>query len=136
MVNFEMTEGWHRFTIVCGETTGGEGANGASNGMSYGGAPWPMLVSVKGGEYVPFTPDHFTMGTGRNVVTLNADCDWRGLGTVTLPAGSVIDLNGHTLKVKGLSAESRPATRSTPLSPRRRSFRARPSGLTPPTHQR
>ncbi|MBR6733826.1 MAG: hypothetical protein IKL96_05440, partial [Kiritimatiellae bacterium] len=105
MVNFEMTEGWHRFTIVCGETTGGEGANGASNGMSYDGKPWPMLVSVNGGEYVPFTPSHFTMGTGRNVVTLNADCDWRGLGTVTLPSGSVIDLNGHTLKVKGLSAD-------------------------------
>ena len=105
MVSFAITEGWHRFQIVCGETTGGEGANGASNGMSYGGKPWPMLVSVNGGDYVPFTPTHFTMGTGRNVVTLNADCDWRGLGTVTLPAGAVIDLNGHTLKVKGLSAD-------------------------------
>ena len=105
MVSFEMTEGWHKFTLICGETTGGEGANGASNGLSYGGMPWPILVSVKGAEYVPFTPDHFTMGTGRNIVTLNADCDWRGLGTVTIPSGAVIDLNGHTLRVKGLSAD-------------------------------
>ena len=105
MTNFTIAEGWHKFTIVCGDTTGGEGANGASNGMSYNGMPWPMLVSVNGGEYVPFTPDHFTMGTGRNVVTLNADCDWRGLGTVTIPSGAAIDLNGHTLKVKGLSAD-------------------------------
>ena len=105
MTNFTIAEGWHRFTIVCGDTTGGEGANGASNGMSYNGMPWPMLVSVNGGDYVPFTPTHFTMGTGRNVVTLNADCDWRGLGTVTIPSGAVIDLNGHTLRVKGLSAD-------------------------------
>ena len=105
MTNFTIAEGWHKFTIVCGDTTGGEGANGASNGMSYNGMPWPMLVSVNGGEYVPFTPDHFTMGTGRNIVTLNADCDWRGLGTVTIPSGAAIDLNGHTLKVKGLSAD-------------------------------
>ena len=105
MVNFAMTEGWHRFTIVCGDTTGGEGANGASYGMSYDGKAWPMLVSVNGAEYVPFTPEHFTMGTGRNVVTLDADCDWRGLGTVAIPSGSVIDLNGHTLRVRGLSAD-------------------------------
>ena len=106
MVSFAITEGWHRFQIVCGETTGGQGTNGGSNGMSYGGEVWPMLVSVNGGDYKPFTPDHFTMGSGRNVVTLNADCDWRGLGTVTIPSGSVIDLNGHTLKVKGLSADN------------------------------
>ena len=105
MVNFAMTEGWHRFTIVCGDTTGGEGANGASYGMSYDGKAWPMLVSVNGAEYVPFTPEHFTMGTGRNVVTLDADCDWRGLGTVAIPSGSVIDLNGHTLRVRGLSSD-------------------------------
>ena len=106
MASVSLASGWHRFQLVCGETTGSEGANGASNGLSYGGMPWPMLVSVNGAEYVPFTPDHFTMGTGRNIVTLNADCDWRGLGTVTIPSGSVIDLNGHTLRVKGLSADN------------------------------
>ena len=105
MVSFAITEGWHRFQIVCGETTGGQGTNGGSNGMTYGGEVWPMLVSVNGGDYKPFTPANFTMGSGRNVVTLNADCDWRGLGTVTIPSGSVIDLNGHTLRVKGLSAD-------------------------------
>ena len=35
-------------------------------------------------------------------VTLTADTDWSDRGTVTIASGATVDLNGHTLKVKGL----------------------------------
>ena len=34
-------------------------------------------------------------------VTLTADCDWRGLGTIIIPDGVTIDLNGHNLQTVG-----------------------------------
>ena len=37
------------------------------------------------------------------VVTLAADCDWRGLGTFVVPAGAIIDLHGHDLQVAGFT---------------------------------
>ena len=37
-------------------------------------------------------------------VRLTADCDWTGLGTVIVPDGVIIDLNGHNLTVTGLAA--------------------------------
>ena len=39
------------------------------------------------------------------MVTLTADCDWRGLGTIVVPDGVIVDLNGHDLLVKGFTAE-------------------------------
>lgn len=39
------------------------------------------------------------------MVTLTADCDWRGLGTIVVPDGVIIDLHGHDLLVKGFTAE-------------------------------
>ncbi len=36
-------------------------------------------------------------------LTLTEDTDWRAQGTVTVAAGVTVDLNGHTLAVKGLS---------------------------------
>ena len=39
-------------------------------------------------------------------VTLNADCDLRAWGTPVFGTGTVIDLNGHNLKVMDLSDES------------------------------
>ena len=36
--------------------------------------------------------------------TLAANCDWTGLGTITLEPGSTIDLNGHDLKVELLTS--------------------------------
>ncbi len=41
------------------------------------------------------------MEVSENVV-LDADADWREHGTVTIPQGVTVDLNGYTLKVKGL----------------------------------
>jgi len=39
------------------------------------------------------------------MVTLTADCDWRGLGTIVVPDGVIVDLNGHDLLLKGFTAE-------------------------------
>ena len=38
-------------------------------------------------------------------VRLTADCDWRGLGTIVVPDGVIIDLNGHDLRVAGFTSE-------------------------------
>lgn len=86
-------EGWHRFTIVNGDTWGGHGA------VNTGGVP--MLIYANGSATgVAFSEANFTMGSGRDVVTLGADCDWTALGTVTLAGGAVLDLNGHALKAE------------------------------------
>ena len=37
-------------------------------------------------------------------VTLAADCDWTGLGTLVIPDGVTIDLAGHDLTLAGISA--------------------------------
>ena len=39
------------------------------------------------------------------IVRLTADCDWRGLGTIVVPDGVIIDLNGHDLRVAGFTSE-------------------------------
>ena len=95
-----VSPGWHRFTIVCGDTGGGYGANG----LPFDGSNRPMLISVDGGAEFPFSADDFTFGSGENSVTLAADCDWRQMGTVLFAEGVVLDLNGHNLKVEALSA--------------------------------
>ena len=94
----EMEAGWHRFTIICGDTWGGQG----SNNFTYNGTKVPMLISVNGGAEVPFAAGHFEMGSDRTVIKLGADCDWRALGRVVLKSGAAIDLNGHVLKTVGV----------------------------------
>jgi autotransporter-associated beta strand protein len=92
-----VTEGWHRFTVVCGDTWGGQG------GQMTGG--YPMLVSPNGGGEVQFTTAFFRMGDLQpETLRLDADCDWTGLGTVALTSGAILDLNGHNLKVSALTA--------------------------------
>ena len=97
-VDLEIAEGWHRFTIICGDTWGGQG----SNSITYNGTKVPMLVSVNGAAEVPFASTHFEMGTGQTVIKLGGDCDWRKLGRVSLASGAVIDLNGHSLTTVGV----------------------------------
>ena len=36
-------------------------------------------------------------------VVLDANADWRGLGTVTVEAGATLDLRGHNLQVTDIS---------------------------------
>ena len=93
-----VTEGWHRFTIVCGDTWGGQGGI-----LSPGNVP--MLISIEGGSEIPFTTASFTMGTEQSeTLTLAADCDWTALGEIALNNAATLDLNGHNLTVAGLSA--------------------------------
>ena len=93
-----VTEGWHRFTIVCGDTWGGQGGI-----LSPGNVP--MLISIEGGSEIPFTTASFTMGTEQSeTLTLAADCDWSALGEIALNNSATLDLNGHNLKVAGITA--------------------------------
>ncbi len=38
-------------------------------------------------------------------VTLAEDCDWRGLGTIVIPYGLTVDVDGHTLTVASIAAD-------------------------------
>ncbi len=98
----EVTEGWHRFTIICGDTYGGQG----SNGMTAGGASVPMAIAINGGTEIAFSAANFQMGSGSNVITLDGDCDWRALGRVHLVNGASVNLNGHKLKVANIDADA------------------------------
>ena len=93
-----VTEGWHRFTIVCGDTWGGQGGILEPGGV-------PMLISIEGGSEIQFTTANFTMGTEQpETLRLDADCDWSALGEIALNDAAVLDLNGHNLKVAGITA--------------------------------
>ena len=39
----------------------------------------------------------------RGAITLASDCDWTGLGTLVIPNGVTIDLNGHALHLSGFT---------------------------------
>ena len=95
-----VTEGWHRFTVICGDTYGGYGAE-----YEFGDMKVPFTVSVNGDDEMAFTSDNFTFGADSGVVTLTENTDWTALGAVTLSPGSVLDLNGHTLAVAGLAVD-------------------------------
>ena len=100
----EVTEGWHRFTIVCGDTTGGYGSTPTCS-FEIGGEHVPLSVSC-GGEILSFTSGAFTLGTAAPAtVTLANDADWRALGAVSVANGAVIDLNGHNLDLSSISSE-------------------------------
>ncbi len=97
----EVPEGWHRFTIVCGDTGGGYG--GQTN-LQVGGAIVPMSITHGAGT-VAFAEDSFQFGTGRPEIVLDADCDWRALGDLLLQNGAAIDLNGHNLSLASISSD-------------------------------
>ncbi len=100
----EVAEGWHRFTIVCGDTTGGYGSTPTCS-FEIGGEHVPLSVSC-GGEILSFTSGAFTLGTAAPAtVTLANDADWRALGAVPVANGAVIDLNGHNLDLSSISSE-------------------------------
>ena len=48
-----------------------------------------------------------TAATLTENVTLDADADWRGQGTVTIADGVTLDLNGHVLRVSGIAGAGR-----------------------------
>ena len=56
-------------------------------------------IQLKAGEMPTCASIRFS-----GIVTLTANCDWRGLGTFVVPAGAIIDLHGHDLQVAGITS--------------------------------
>ncbi len=90
--------GWHRFTVVEGDWSGVYAALAfMANHMRF-----PVGVRVNDGPEIAFSEKNFTFGSGSKKVSLAADCDLSGLGTLFVDNATEIDLNGHALKVDGL----------------------------------
>ena len=100
----DVAEGWHRFTIVCGDSAGSYGSTDTSC-VVVNGVNAPMSISW-GGAAVAFTESNFTFGGEGNVVTLTNDCNWSALGDVFIANGAKIDLNGHNLTLASVSADA------------------------------
>ena len=91
-----VSEGWHRFTFLAGDTGGGKGCEVTVNGTMV-----PFSISINGGSTVAFHT--FTFGTDANTVQLSQACDWRALGEIDVSSGLTIDLNGHNLAVTDIT---------------------------------
>ena len=96
-----VSEGWHRYTIVVGDTSGNWGSS-----LSLNGASVPFAVSINGGSNIAFSDANFTFGSDTDTVALSGDADWRALGAITLDSGLTIDLNGHNLRFASITATS------------------------------
>ncbi len=96
----DVTEGWHRFTLIVGDTGGGYGGCVLASNAKL----TPLAVKINGGAELAFSPDNFTFGSSTKTVKLAADCDWRALDTVSIDNGTTIDLNGHELRLETLTA--------------------------------
>ena len=96
-----VAEGWHRFTIIAGDTYGGYGCNKNYSGLG----SIPFSVSVNDGAAMAFNTSNFPQGSGTNIVTLDANADWQSLGPLVLNSGTVLDLNGHQLAVKDIYSD-------------------------------
>ena len=102
----QVTSGWHRFSIICGDCWGGFGS------LRWAGTKWtgvgcnygPMTITVGGSSFkLSDLPD----GSGENRITLAYDCDWRGLGMIDLDNAQKIDLAGHKLYLTGFTGGGR-----------------------------
>ena len=96
-----VTEGWHRFTIIAGDTYGGYGCNKNYSGLG----SIPFSVSVNDGAAMAFSTSNFPQGSGSNSYTLTSDEDWSDRGPILLSGGAVLDLNGHNLVVKDIACD-------------------------------
>ena len=94
-----VTEGWHRFTFVCGDTTGGYG----SSALDVDGVKVPFTISINGGTPVAFY-NAFSFGAGTGAVRLTANCDWAEMGDLEMSSGATLDLNGHSLVIHDITS--------------------------------
>ena len=94
----DIAEGWHRFTIIAGDTYGGYGAGR----VTLDGVKVPFTVSINGGTAMAFNVTNFPQGSGSNTYTLTSNEDWSDRGAILLAGGAVLDLNGHQLTVKDI----------------------------------
>lgn len=88
-----MTPGWHRFTILCGDTFGGYSKDLTGLKFTPPGGTATAFTSLAVSDVQPAT------------VKLMADCNLAALGPITLSNGVVIDLNGHNLIVDDITAD-------------------------------
>lgn len=95
-----VSEGWHRFTVLAGDTGGGYGSACVIGSMKY-----PFVIAVNGGSNIAFTSDNFTFGSGASTVTLAGDCDWSALGEIRISNGTTIDLQGHNLTLSDMTSD-------------------------------
>lgn len=102
-----LTEGWHRFTVICGDTTGGYGAGWVS---LLGDNTNRALVAsnVTTSARYDFLADSaaFPQGSGENRFTLAENADWSADGTTMLTSGAILDLNGRTLTVSDIDCDN------------------------------
>ena len=96
----EVSEGWHRFTSIIGDTGGGWGT-----ATTFGNNKVPFTFVVNGTTYSLTDDVTFPKGIGTSTITLSADADWSALGKVALQGGARIDLNGHSLVVDDILAD-------------------------------
>ena len=96
----EVSEGWHRFTSIIGDTGGGWGT-----GTTFGSDKVPFTFVVNGTTYSLTDNVTFPKGSGASTITLTADANWSALGKVALQGGARIDLNGHTLVVDDILSD-------------------------------
>ena len=99
-VTCTVTEGWHRFTSIVGDTGGGWGME-----YKFGNDYVPFTITVNGNTYVISDDTTFPKGSGASVITLTVDVNWSALGKVALQGGARIDLNGHSLVVDDILAD-------------------------------
>ena len=95
-----VAEGWHRYTVICGDTFGGYTSTDLRLWMT-------RPKSGGGTESVQFKPSgSFTLGTAASSkIKLTDDCNWGAFGVVTLSNGTVLDLNGHSLIVADVDSD-------------------------------
>ena len=99
-VTCTVTEGWHRFTSIVGDTGGGWGME-----YKFGNDYVPFTITVNDNTYVISDDTTFPKGSGTSTITLTADANWSALGKVALQGGTRIDLNGHSLVVDDILAD-------------------------------
>jgi len=101
----DVSAGWHRFTIICGDTGGNGWGAYPNSAVQVEGVDAPISISW-GDAAVRFAPSNFTFGTdAAPVITLSCDCDWSALGELTLMNGLTIDLNGHNLTAQPFASD-------------------------------
>ncbi|MBO7684454.1 MAG: C10 family peptidase [Kiritimatiellae bacterium] len=100
----DVSQGWHRFSIIVGDTGGGYGGCVLAGDQT---SLATVAVSVNGGLSLPFTSANFQFGSPSgtaSIVTLAGDCDLTAVDEVMIDTGAAFDLNGHTLKVNAVSS--------------------------------
>ena len=98
-----VAEGWHRYTVICGDTFGGYTGKSSAGNLNY------YVTRPKSGggtENVQFKPTNFTFGSeAPSMIKLTDDCNWGPFGVISLSNGTVLDLNGHDLVVQDVDSD-------------------------------